>query len=61
MWEPRRHIALWASTACYRDSFTFSLIDVVGEKPAPVTLCPPQNPQVLPWDLIRAAAAVGTR
>jgi hypothetical protein len=24
MWEPRRLTALWASTACYRDSFTFS-------------------------------------
>jgi hypothetical protein len=23
MWEPRRLITLWASTACYRDSFTF--------------------------------------
>jgi hypothetical protein len=23
MWEPRRLTALWASTACYRDSFTF--------------------------------------
>jgi hypothetical protein len=22
MWEPRRLTALWASTACYRDSFT---------------------------------------
>jgi hypothetical protein len=22
MWEPRRLITLWASTACYRDSFT---------------------------------------
>jgi hypothetical protein len=25
MWEPRRLIALWASTACYRVSFTFNL------------------------------------
>jgi hypothetical protein len=23
MWEPRRLGTLWASTACYRDSFTF--------------------------------------
>jgi hypothetical protein len=26
MWEPRRLTTLWASTACYRDSFTFLLI-----------------------------------
>jgi hypothetical protein len=25
MWEPRRLTALLASTACYRDSFTFAL------------------------------------
>jgi hypothetical protein len=25
MWEPRRLTALWASTVCYRDSFTFTL------------------------------------
>jgi hypothetical protein len=25
MWEPRRLTILWASTACYRDSFTFTL------------------------------------
>jgi hypothetical protein len=23
MWEPQRLTTLWASTACYRDSFTF--------------------------------------
>jgi hypothetical protein len=23
MWEPRRLTTLWASTACYRDNFTF--------------------------------------
>jgi hypothetical protein len=23
MWEPRRLTTLWATTACYRDSFTF--------------------------------------
>jgi hypothetical protein len=26
MWEPRRLTTLWASTACYRDSFTVFLI-----------------------------------
>jgi hypothetical protein len=26
MWEPRRLITLWTSTACYRDSFNFTLI-----------------------------------
>jgi hypothetical protein len=26
MWEPQRLTILWASTACYRDSFTFTLI-----------------------------------
>jgi hypothetical protein len=26
MWEPRRLTTLWASTACYRDSFTFSFL-----------------------------------
>jgi hypothetical protein len=25
MWEPRRRTTLWASTACYRDSFKFLL------------------------------------
>jgi hypothetical protein len=25
MWELRRLITLWASTACYRDSFTFTM------------------------------------
>jgi hypothetical protein len=24
MWEPQRLTTLWASTACYKDSFTFS-------------------------------------
>jgi hypothetical protein len=28
MWEPRRLTTLWASTACYRDSFTFTFIYV---------------------------------
>jgi hypothetical protein len=26
MWEPRRLTALWAFTACYRDSFTFAFL-----------------------------------
>jgi hypothetical protein len=26
MWEPRRLITVWASTACYKDSFTFLFI-----------------------------------
>jgi hypothetical protein len=26
MWEPGRLTTLWASTACYRDSFTFLCI-----------------------------------
>jgi hypothetical protein len=26
MWEPRRLTTLWASTACYRDNFTFFLL-----------------------------------
>jgi hypothetical protein len=26
MWEPRRLTTLWASTACYRDSFTLPLL-----------------------------------
>jgi hypothetical protein len=25
MWEPRRLTSLWAFTACYRDSFTFTV------------------------------------
>jgi hypothetical protein len=25
MWEPRRLTTLWASTACYRDTFLFKL------------------------------------
>jgi hypothetical protein len=28
MWEPRRLTILWASTACYRDSFNFILLEV---------------------------------
>jgi hypothetical protein len=28
MWEPRPLITLWASTACYRDSFTLFFIDL---------------------------------
>jgi hypothetical protein len=29
MWEPRRLTALWATTACYRDSFTFIIIIII--------------------------------
>jgi hypothetical protein len=29
MWEPRRLTTLWASTACYRDSFTFSFFIII--------------------------------
>jgi hypothetical protein len=28
MWEPRRLTTLWASKACYRDSFTFFFIQI---------------------------------
>jgi hypothetical protein len=31
MWEPRRLTALWAITACYRDSFTFTLPKLIGD------------------------------
>jgi hypothetical protein len=30
MWEPRRLTNLWASTACYRDSFTFFLRESIA-------------------------------
>jgi hypothetical protein len=30
MWEPRRLTTLWASTACYMDSFTFTSMDHNG-------------------------------
>jgi hypothetical protein len=33
MWEPRRLTTLWTSTACYRDSFTFSFYHVMGTTP----------------------------
>jgi hypothetical protein len=29
MWEPRRLTTLWASTTCYSDSFTFTLLYMV--------------------------------
>jgi hypothetical protein len=29
MWEPRRLTTLWASTACYRDKFTFYLLYII--------------------------------
>jgi hypothetical protein len=28
MWEPRRLTALWVSTACYRDTFTFTFYSI---------------------------------
>jgi hypothetical protein len=28
MWEPRRLTTLWASTTCYRASFTFYLVNL---------------------------------
>jgi hypothetical protein len=28
MWEPRRLTTLWASTACYKDSFTFIVYEL---------------------------------
>jgi hypothetical protein len=31
MWEPRRLTTLWAFTACYRDSITFSLTLISDE------------------------------
>jgi hypothetical protein len=42
MWEPRRLTALWASTACYRGSFTFlfiSFIVDVGFETARIARC----------------------
>jgi hypothetical protein len=37
MWEPRCLITLWASTACYRNSFTFYLLSYQGrDKPGHV-------------------------
>jgi hypothetical protein len=33
MWEPRRLTTLWASTACYRDSFTFFLPHFIKQNP----------------------------
>jgi hypothetical protein len=32
MWDPRRLTNLWASTACYRDSFTFALHKFIYQK-----------------------------
>jgi hypothetical protein len=29
MWKPHRVTAMWASTACYGDSFTFLYVDYV--------------------------------
>jgi hypothetical protein len=30
MWEPRRLTNLWASTACYKDSFTFTFLATIS-------------------------------
>jgi hypothetical protein len=30
MWKPRRLTTLWASTACYRDRFTFTLHNMLS-------------------------------
>jgi hypothetical protein len=32
MWEPRRLTTPWASTACYRDSFTFIFTPILEVK-----------------------------
>jgi hypothetical protein len=52
MWEPRRLTTLWASTACYRDSFTFLPI-ARNLKPFfaccrrwKVTYCSPQEAEI---------------
>jgi hypothetical protein len=42
MWEPRRLTALWAFTACYRDTFFFFL-------PFTYILCHLTNPDRLDW------------
>jgi hypothetical protein len=31
MWEPQRLTTLWASTACYRDSFTYLLFILISQ------------------------------
>jgi hypothetical protein len=31
MWEPRRLTTLWASAACYRDSFTFYFLSLLED------------------------------
>jgi hypothetical protein len=37
MWEPRRLTTLWASTACYKDRFTFSHVNLRGESDTSIT------------------------
>jgi hypothetical protein len=32
MWKPRRLTTLWASTACYRDSFTFFYVYILASE-----------------------------
>jgi hypothetical protein len=38
MWEPRRLTTLWASTACYRDSFTYNFACNTGGRKSRVGL-----------------------
>jgi hypothetical protein len=37
MWEPLYPTTIWSSTACYRDSFAFTLLSTCDY----ITLCPP--------------------
>jgi hypothetical protein len=45
MWDPRRLTTLWASTACYRDSFTFNglFISHIADKQSELNPCTPNN------------------
>jgi hypothetical protein len=38
MWEPRRLATLWASTACYKDTFTFTFLAAVAAAAAGVVV-----------------------
>jgi hypothetical protein len=51
MWEPRRLTTLRASTACYRDSFTFTLIALDAahlQNELPITVTSPGRLLALP-------------
>jgi hypothetical protein len=52
MWDPQRLTTLWASTACYRDSFTFFTLKIYDlaakEMNAYAMLCPDSTVQYLP-------------